>query len=116
VSAASASEERHLLYCAIGGSFRSFGPPPPEAKPDPGHSGKPLIRFTSKLERRPGELSYERYLYGDDGVDNYVLCTFDPKYEAYFYAIVDRMGRSMRAISGGQPDRPHRESLPYGSP
>ena len=44
---------------------------------------------------------------------NYVYCTFDPAYEAYFYAIVQRMGRSMRAISGGQPDRIERVSQPF---
>lgn len=104
--------ERHLLYCAIGGMF-TYGPPPENAKPDPGHVGEPLIRSRSLYERRDGELYYERYLYGADGVENFVYCTFDPAYEAYFYAIVERIGRSMRAISGGQAERPYRASQPF---
>jgi hypothetical protein len=46
-------------------------------------------------------------------VTNDLDCTFSPAYEAYFYAIVDRMGRSTRAISGGQADRVLRVSQPY---
>jgi hypothetical protein len=75
--------------------------------------GRATISFTTLFERRADELYYERYIYGADGVMNYVYCTFDPTYEAYFYAIVQRMGRSMRAISGGQPERVDRVSEPF---
>jgi ketosteroid isomerase-like protein len=107
-------DPKHLLYCAIGGMFM-FGPPPANARPDPGHTGEPLISYRTLYERRDGELYFERYLYGADGVENFVYCTFDPAYEAYFYAIVERMGRSMRALGGGQGERPYRVSLPYVS-
>jgi hypothetical protein len=107
-----AAEAPHLLECAIGGHF-SYGQVPPGAKPDPGHTGEPKVTYTTLLEKRDGVMSYERYIYAADGVMNYVLCTFDPAYEAYFYGIVQRMGRSMRAISGGQVDRVERASLPY---
>jgi hypothetical protein len=103
---------KHLLYCTIGGHF-VLGPLPANAKPDPGHVGEPQISYTTLFERRGGELYYERYIYGTDGVMNYVYCTFDPAYEAYFYAIVQRMGRSMRALGGGQPDRVGRVSQPF---
>jgi hypothetical protein len=101
-----------LLECAIGGHF-SYGNVPAGAKPDPGHVGDPKVTTTTKLEKRDGVLHYERTIYAADGVMNYVLCTFDPTYEAYFYAIVQRMGRSMRAISGGQVGRVERVSQPY---
>ena len=74
-----------------------------------------MLKYTEKFERRTDEIAYERYIYATDRVMNYVLCTFDPKYEAFFSAIVRRMGRSMRAISGGQIDRVARESQPYGA-
>lgn len=101
-----------LLECAIGGHF-SYGDVPAGARPDPGHVGDPKVTTTTLLEKRDGVLHYERYIYAADGVMNYVLCTFDPTYEAYFYAIVQRMGRSMRAISGGQVGRVERVSQPY---
>jgi hypothetical protein len=105
-------EPEHLLECAIGGFF-SYGGQPANAKPDPGHTGEPKITFATHFERRGSELYYDRYIYGADGVENFVYCTFSPAYEAYFYAIVQRMGRSMRALSGGQVERPPRQSLPY---
>ncbi len=105
-------ERKHLLYCTIGGHF-SDGDVPVNAKPDPGHVGDPQVKYTTLLEKRGGELYYERYIYADDGVMNYVYCTFDPVYEAYFYGIVQHMGRSMRAISGGQTGRVERVSQPY---
>jgi len=106
-------EPKHLLECAIGGHF--WDVIPRHAKPDPGHGGEPVLKYTEKFERRTDEITYERYIYATDRVMNYVLCTFDPKYEAFFSAIVRRMGRSMRAISGGQIDRVARESQPYGA-
>ncbi|WP_437989789.1 hypothetical protein [Sorangium sp. So ce145] len=109
---AAAGETKHLLECAIGGHF-SYGNVPANAKPDPGHVGDPKVTTTTRLEKRNGVLSYERYIYAADGVMNFVLCTFDPTYEGYFYAIVQRMGRSMRAISGGQVGRVVRVSQPY---
>jgi hypothetical protein len=105
-------EPEQLLNCSIGGFF-SYGGQPANAKPDPGHEGEPKITFATHFERRGSELSYDRYIYGADGVENFVYCTFSPAYEAYFYAIVQRMGRSMRALSGGQVERPPRQSLPY---
>lgn len=105
-------EPEHLLECAIGGFF-SYGRQPANAKLDPGHSGEPKVTFATHFERRGSELYYDRYIYGADGVENFVYCTFSPEYEAYFYAIVQRMGRSMRALSGGQVERRRRESLPY---
>jgi hypothetical protein len=110
--AAPGQEPEHLLYCAIGGFF-SYGPPPANAKPDPGHVGEPKITFTTRFEKRDHELYYERYIYGADGVMNDIYCTFSPAYEAYFYAILDRMGRSMRALGGGQAERVPRVSQPY---
>jgi len=107
------AEPKHLLYCSIGGHF-SYGNEPAKAKLDPGHVGEPKVRYTTLFEKRDGELYYERYIFADDGVMNFVYCTFDPVYEAYFYAIVQRMGRSMRAISGGQTERVQRASQPYG--
>jgi hypothetical protein len=108
---AGADATAHLLECAIGGHF--WYQIPAGAKPDPGHVGDPPVKYTEVLERRKGELSYERYIYAPDRVMNYVLCTFSPQYEAYFLAIVRRMGRSLRAISGGQVNRVERESEPY---
>lgn len=105
-------EPEHLLYCAIGGFF-SYGQEPTNAKPDPGHTGEPKITFATHFERRGSELYYDRYIYGADGVENFVYCTFSPAYEAYFYAIVQRMGRSMRALGGGQAERVPRASEPY---
>lgn len=105
-------ETEHLLECSIGGFF-SYGGQPANAKPDPGHAGEPKITFATHFERRGSELYFDRYIYGADGVENFVYCTFSPVYEAYFYAIVQRMGRSMRALSGGQAERPLRQSLPY---
>lgn len=105
-------EPEHLLYCSLGGFF-SYGGQPANAKTDPGHEGEPKITFATHFERRGSELYYDRYIYGADGVENFVYCTFSPAYEAYFYAIVQRMGRSMRALSGGQAERPPRQSLPY---
>ena len=71
------------------------------------------MKYTEVLERRKDELAYQRYIYAPDKVMNYVLCTFSSQYEGYFLAIVRRMGRSLRAISGGQLNRAERESEPY---
>ncbi|MGC4094511.1 MAG: hypothetical protein QM756_42675 [Polyangiaceae bacterium] len=102
---------KYMFGCAIGGHF--WNAIPPNARPDPAHVGEPKVKYTELFEKRQGELVYERYLYSADGVMNYVLCSFDPTYEAYFYAIVKRMGQSMRAVAGGQVDRVERESQPY---
>jgi hypothetical protein len=110
--AAPGEEPESLLYCAIGGSL-AWEPPPADAKPDPGHKGEPKISFKTVLERSAKELHYVRNLYGADGVNNFVDCTIALPYEAYFYAIVDRMGHSMRAVSGGQAERKPRVSQPY---
>jgi hypothetical protein len=104
-------EGPHLLECTIGGFWSDQIPP--GAKPDPGHTGDPKISFTTKYEKRDQELYYERYLYGADRVENYVYCSFSPAYEGYFYGIVERMGRSMRAVSGGQAERVPRVSQPF---
>jgi hypothetical protein len=109
--AAPGQEPEHLLYCTIGGFWANEVPP--KAKPDLGHVGDPKISFTTLYERRDGKFYYERYIYGADRVENYVYCSFSFEYEAYFYAIVQRMGHSMRAVSGGQAERQERESLPY---
>jgi hypothetical protein len=111
-ASADAGGARRLLYCTIGGHF-SQGNVPAHAKPDPGHSGEPRVKYTTRFEKRKDELYYERFIYAADGVMNYVYCTFDPSFEKYFHAIVERMGRSMRAIAGGQPSRVERESQPY---
>jgi hypothetical protein len=110
--AAPGQDPDYLLYCAIGGFF-SEGPLPANAKPDPGHVGDPKISFTTRFEKREHELYYERTIYGADGVMNFVNCTFSPAYEAYFHAIVTRMGHSLRAVSGGQAERVQRASQPY---
>jgi hypothetical protein len=111
-AASGPGERKHLLYCTIGGHF-SQGNVPAHAKPDSGHAGEPSVRYTTRFEKRKDELYYERFIYAADGVMNYVYCTFDPTFEAYFHAIVERMGRSMRAIAGGQTGRVERESRPY---
>ena len=71
------------------------------------------MTYTTRFERRADEFYYDRLIYAEDGVYNFVYCTFDLDYEAYFYAIVRRMGLSMRAISGGQAERVSRPSQPY---
>ena len=109
---APSSEPKHLLECAIGGHFWPEALPA-GAKPDPGHVGDPKVSYTTLFEKRDGALYYERMIYAADGVYNYVTCSFDPAYEAFFHPIVERMGRSIRALGGGQPDRVDRVSQPY---
>lgn len=103
------SEPKLLLDCAAGG-FWYDGPQPGAA--DPNHGSQSRITFTEKTFRDSEGLHYERHLYSPEQIENYVLCTLDPRYEGYFMAIAQRAGRSMRAISGGMYDRPVRESAP----
>jgi len=105
-----AGAKKQVLNCTLGGHFH-YGPL--KGEPDPGHSGKPLVTFTTETRRSPTEIYYERTIYAEDGVYNFVYCTFSPAYEAYFTPILHRMGFSMRAISGGQPGRVLRTSVPY---
>jgi hypothetical protein len=105
-----AGAKQRLLMCTLGGHFH-YGPL--KGEPDPGHTGKPLVTFTTVSRRSKTEIYYERMIYAEDGVYNFVYCTFTPEYEAYFTPIVHRMGLSMRAISGGQAERVLRPSVPY---
>jgi hypothetical protein len=103
------TEPKLLLDCAAGG-FWYYGTQP--GAPDPSQSSNPELRFTEKTFRDAEGLHYERYIYAPEHIENYVLCKLDPRYEAYFMAIAQRAGRSMRAIGGGMYNRPAHESGP----
>lgn len=100
-----------LLDCAAGGFWYDDQPQP--GKPEPGHASHPEITATEKTFRKSDGLHYEKYIYSPERIENYVLCTIDPQYEAYFLAIAQRAGRSLRALSGGMYDRPDRDSDPF---
>jgi hypothetical protein len=89
---------------------RYDGPQP--GVPDPSQSSNPEITFTEKTFRDAEGLHYERYIYAPENIENYVLCKLDPRYEAYFMAIAQRAGRSLRAIGGGMYKRPAHEDGP----
>jgi hypothetical protein len=105
-----AGAKTHVIICTLGGHFHDGQL---KGEPDPGHAGKPLVTFTTKSTRGKKELYYERTIYAEDGVYNFVNCSYSPEYEAYFTPIVHRMGLSLRAISGGQAERAERTSVPY---
>jgi hypothetical protein len=101
---------RNLLNCALGG-FWFDGPPPGGA--DPGHRSYPEITFTEETRRDAEGVQYEKVIYSPERIQNFVRCTLDPEYQDYFLPIVQRMGRSLRAIAGGPYARPERASAAY---
>jgi len=103
------TKSKLLLDCAAGG-FWYDGPQP--GTPDPNQSSNPELTFTEKTFRDSEGLHYERTIYAPEHIENFVLCTLDPRYEGYLMAIAQRAGRSMRPIGGGMYDRPAHESAP----
>lgn len=58
------------------------------------------MTFTERLFRESGKMKCEKYIY-DVQVHHFVICEISPEFEAYFFGIAQRMGRSFRALSGG---------------